>query len=388
MIQTQDLPISIPGALLEEIIDNISSLKDQINEEFENFANYREIWRERLVDAKKITRVDCDNHNKCNVLAVDGAHLTDSDRVNTYSISCCARVGAEGRDYAQSTCFALLPHTADANIISLGLMTMQEIMVAVETVESRPDVLCLIDGSRVASIINIGNFYSTFKNSKIDMLLHKWRQRPDIEPGRTIAKFESRNWFQSYLSDYHIIGSAKMVVSTDLVSAYGYEANDRLDDKAFAAIVLDIGEIIEKKMKKTAPDYFKESLYPYAYEMNDLCQHMAEDTSLNGSPQNFLMDNKSLLSQIVNVYYKPDEIHGVFKLEMNRAFLADRKRLGELLTWWKNGLDTPDIQEPLENFIADKVAKQAVVAAKDLLTNIKRQDLNNDNWGYVQPYRS
>lgn len=380
--------MSIPGSLLAEIVDKISVLKGQINNEYEDFGKGRPVWRERLMLEGKIQMATLTHDNGCKVLAVDGAFLTDSDRINTYVISCCNRVGDAKPDYAQSACFALLPHTADAGTIALGLMTMQEIMLAVETVEEMSGAFCLIDGSRVAALINIVNFYSPYRNQNIEKYLDRWRLEPDSEPGRTIAKFESRNWFETYLRDSHLVAIAKMVVSGSLVAAYAKEALGRLDDKAFASLVLEVGESIEERLKKPARDYFDGSLYPFAEGMNALCNDMAADLSSDPEPAMHLMNPDSLMSQIMHVYYKPDEVHGVCKLEMNRLFLSDRKRLGALLSWLKTDLSIPDILEPVNNFIADRIAKEAVKAGKNMLRSIKRNSLSAGEYIYADSYRS
>jgi hypothetical protein len=94
--------------------------------------------------------------------------------------------------------------------------------------------------------------------------------------------------------------------------------------------------------------------------------------------------------QVFHLYYRPDEIHGVYKIELNKTFLDQEEGVGGLLSWWLQDTSSPDLEEPYRFYVADRFAKQAVTVAKSALKEVARRDMELASWAWYfsQPYRT
>ena len=354
----------LPSAdLTAQLINDAVILSKYLRADFAEVASKRSELREQLMSEGKITRVFNSSKPLDNVCTIDGAHLPENDRASAYSISCALRVGQAAPLSGQTSCLALLPHLPCQDSLSAGLMIMQEILMAVDIIERSPGSFCLIDGSRISALRIINQFYSSLDHD-LPHQLYYWRkqaqQQPDREPGRTLALFESRNWLSPYLSGHRIIGNAKLVTTISLVSRYAPEWVGRFDDKTFASLILEAGEALKPvPLRMPKEPYHIDSSYPYSKEVN------------KSGDQLTIADHPN---QIFHVYYRPDACHGVFKIEMNGAFINNSELFEALLAWWSHELRTPDIQEPYSLYIADRFASEAVSVAKSAIWELARRD--------------
>lgn len=369
----------LPESLIAQLIDNAATLSDHLQHDFANINVKRDQLREQLVAEKMIINVESNFPAAKELYVIDGAHIAEVDRGSAYSIACAVRVGQTLEDNDQSSSLAILPHTPSLTALSSGLMMMQEIMMAVRAVETFPNALCLIDGSRINSIIHVNQFYSGINRDLPDQLGH-WRDQaevfPDREPGKTLAEFERRDWLTPYLMSSRIVGNLKLVTTTTLVEAYMKHWVGRFDDKTFAALVLEAGEALQP-VSLRAPErpYHVNDAYPHFESVNEIGQWL----TITGDPH-----------QIHHLYYRPDAPHGVFKIELNKTFLENEEDVGALLSWWLQDTSAPDLQEPYHFYVADRFAKQAVTVAKNALQEVARRDMALASWAWFfsQPYRT
>lgn len=377
-----DKPVVLPDTLVAQLIENAVTLSNYLQRDFEAIGAQRNALRERLINERKIIRINTSGNPLTNTYAIDGAHLAEIDRASAYSASCAVRVGQANQINDQSSCLAILPHIASLNTISSGLMLMQEIMMAVRIVEEMPDAVSMIDGSRVSAIIAINSLYTGIARD-LPNQLNNWREQsrsePDREPGRTLALFESRDWMTQYLTHPRIVGNLKLVTTTTMISRYMPEWVGRFDDKTFAALVLEDGEALDAiPLQEPEEPYHIAEGYPFYLQLNQR-NGVGDMITRDGSP-----------TRLYHIYYKPDSAHGVFKIEVNETFRADMTLLSGLFSWWWREIQAPDLQEPYSYFIADRFAKEAVSVAKNALKEITRRDALNASWAwfFTQPYRT
>lgn len=371
--------VVLPDTLVAQLIDNAATLTHFLQSDYQAIIALHQELRQRLLDEERIIRIQNNRNSLAKTYAIDGAHIAEVDRASAYSISCAVKVGQANQPNGQSSCLAVMPHVASLNSLSSGLMTMQEIMMAVQTVEEDDDVICLIDGSRISAIIAIQSFYSGISRD-MALQLRNWRENfpsdSTREPGRIIHSFESRNWMTPFLTNSRIIGNLKLVTTNVLVNRYSPQLLGRFDDKTFASIILEAGEAI-KPLPMPPPDepYHIHSSFPFTNEIERINNQLTQ----SNNP-----------SQLFHIYYRPDEMHGVYKIELNLGFLTRTETLGSFFTWFQNELKTPDLQEPYSNFIADRFAKEAVSVAKKALKEITRRDISPDSlaWSFESGYRT
>jgi hypothetical protein len=379
---SDELKIVLPDTLVAQQIDNAATLSAHLQQDFNLIISKRENIRSELISQRKIIRISPDSQPLTHVFAVDGAHLAEIDRASAYSASCAVSVGQEVQPNEQSSCLAILPHVPSLNTLSSTLMMMQEIMMTVKAIESDADSICLIDGSRISTIININSFYAGVQRDMPDQL-SIWRQQssqqPDREPGRTLRLFESKDWLSTYLTNPNIVGNVKLVTTTNLISKYAPAWVGRFDDKTLAALVLEGGEALDDiELPHPEEPYHIHHNYPFYHGVNDK----------NGIGDQLV--NKDNPSQLFHIYYRPHASHGVFKIELNATLLNKPEILSKLFAWWRNELDTPDLEEPYSLYIADKFAKEAVSVAKNALKEITRRDMMSASltWFFTQSYRT
>ncbi len=265
--------VVLPDTLVAQLIDNAATLSGHLQQDFESLSSQRDSIRSELINHKKIIQVNRDSEPIKQYYAIDGAHLAEIDRASAYSVSCAVRVSHDRYLNDQSSCLSILPHIASLNTLSSGLMMIQEIMMAVNTIENDPDAICLVDGSRISAIININSFYSGLQHDMPNQL-NNWRkqaqQDPSREPGHTIVLFESRDWFTPYLTSPQIVGNLKLVTTTTLISQYAPRWEGRFDDKTLAALVLEKGEALTPiALPRPEDPYHINSNFPYYRQIND-----------------------------------------------------------------------------------------------------------------------
>lgn len=372
-------PVVLPDTLVAQLIANAASLSDFLYNDFEQVLSLRQSLRQQMLVENRLIRLNQQHNQITNAYAIDGAHIVEIDRASAYSISCAVKVGQNNQANGQSSCLASLPHVASINSLSSGLMMMQEIMMAVENIENDPNTVSFIDGSRISTIISIESFYSGIARDLANQLTI-WRRnagdQSDREPGRTLRLFESRDWLTPFLTDSRIIGNLKLVTTNILVNQYTPQWIGRLDDKTFASLILEPGEIIEP-IAIQPPDepYHIHNSYPFSRNIREISDSLTRALDPH---------------QIFHIYYRPDENHGVYKIELNQSTLANERFISDVFSWWNSELQAPDLQEPYSYFIADRFAKEAVSVAKNALGEItkRRIDPNSTAWSFLQPYRT
>jgi hypothetical protein len=369
----------LSGGLLAQLIGDAATLSRYLQDDFNEIACRRDQLRARLLAEGQIVTINPDCEPLAQVCTVDGAHLPENDRATAYSASCSLRVGHAPGGYDHSSCLSILPHLPCHSTLSTGLMIMQEIMTTVGGIEKYPEAYCLIDGSRVSALRQINQFYVNL-DQDLPYQLDHWRRlarlQPDRGPGRTLRLFESRDWLSVFLSNDRIIGNAKLVTTISLVSRYAPEWVGRFDDKTFAGLVLEAGEALRPvTLRAPKEPYHIHLSYPRRGEVNAIGD---------------LLTSANHPKQILHLYYRPSAAHGVYKIEMNRTFLARPERVSGLLAWWFREAVAPDIEEPYSIYIADRFASEAVSLAKEALREISRRGEPNNSWAWflTQPHRT
>ena len=257
----------LPETLIAQLIDNAATLGRHLQHDFASMGEKRQVLRQRLLEEEMIFPVCPKVPPLRNLFTIDGAHIAQVDRASAYSIACAVRVGQSLLDNHQASSLAILPHVPCLIQLSAGLMMMHEIMMSVEVVEQFPGATCLIDGSRINSIIHVNQFYSGIQRDLPEQLDH-WRRQaatdPEREPGKTLARFESRDWLTPYLSNPRIIGNLKLVTTTTLIEEYAKHWVGRFDDKTFAALVLKAQEALHPVPTRTPErPYHVSEAYPF-----------------------------------------------------------------------------------------------------------------------------
>ncbi len=371
--------IVLPDTLVAQLIDNAATLNDYLQKEFEVIVKLREPLRKQLIDEGKIMKAIKSDKTLNETFSIDGAENVEVDRANAYSVSCAVCVGKDYTTNEQSSCLALLPHVECLKTLSSGLMMMQEIMITVEACEKHKKAICFIDGSKISMIIRINQFYTGILRDlpgQLDYWRNQGTEAADKEPGKTLLKFESRDWLSEYLLHPRIVGNLKLVTTVTLLEQYAPQWVGKFDDKTLAALILDENEYLKPIALSTPGERFHvRGTYPYSQKIDSIEKQLYSDDSNN---------------QIFHIYYRPRISQGVFKIEANKRFVQSETGLERLFNWWQEETCAPDLLEPYSFVLVDRFAKEGVRVATMALQEITRRSPTDSEWAWylTQPYRT
>lgn len=371
--------IVLPDTLVAQLIDNAATLNDYLQKEFEVIVKQRVPLRKRLIDEGKIMKAVKSDKTLDEIFSIDGAENVEVDRASAYSVSCAVCVGKDYSTNEQSSCLALLPHVECLKTLSSGLMMMQEIMITVEACERNKKAVCFIDGSKISIIIRINQFYTGILRD-LPGQLGFWRKQgieaSEREPGRTLFKFESRDWLTEYLLHPRIIGNLKLVTTVTLLERYAPQLVGKFDDKTLAALVLEENEyLLPVALAKPGEPFHVRGTYPYSQKIDSIEKQLYSDESNH---------------QIFHIYYRPRISQGVFKIEANKRFVQSATGIERLFNWWQYETCAPDLLEPYSFVLVDRFAKEGVRVATMALQEITRRSPTDSEWAWylTQPYRT
>jgi hypothetical protein len=371
--------IVLPDTLVAQLIGNAATLNDYLQQEFAEIIKHRDPLRKRLIEEGMILKANKGDKTFASTFSIDGAENVEVDRANAYSVSCAVCVGTDYTANEQSSCLALLPHVECLKTLSSGLMMMQEIIMTVEACEKNPNAVCFIDGSKISMIIRINQFYTGILRD-LPGQVDYWRKRavefPENEPGKTLQKFESRDWLSEYLLHPRIVGNLKLVTTTTLLEQYIPQWVGKFDDKTLAALVLEENEYLKPvPLPIPSEPFHVRGMYPFFESINSIEKEL------------YSMESNH---QIFHIYYRPRVSHGVFKIEANKRFIRSKTGLERLFNWWQYETCAPDLLEPFSFVLVDKFAKEGVRVAATALHEITRRCPTDSEWAWylTQPYRT
>jgi hypothetical protein len=199
---------------------------------------------------------------------------------------------------------------------------------------------------------------------------------PDKEPGRTILKFESREWLSQYLLHPRIVGNLKLVTSITLLEQYAPQWIGKFDDKTLAALILEENEYLSPvPLPVPGEPFHVKGTYPFSKKIDTVEKELYSNESNH---------------QIFHIYYRPRLSQGVFKIEVNKRFLQSETGIERLFNWWQNETCAPDLLEPYSFVLVDRFAKEGVRVATMALQEITRRSPIQSDWAWylTQPYRT
>lgn len=397
--------VVLPDSLISDLVTQIGDVSKILQQETSILNDRREEIRSRMKESSGDLKLGTlpgfifpvITEPNFHIHAIDGAHIAKSDRGAAYSLSCVVGLSPSGQISRQRICTAVMPHFVGLSSISSGLMTMQEIMMAVELAETSPTSLILIDGSRISAFISINQFYEAMLKDGLDTL-REWRTRASLGKsdgaGTVIDDFESRDWMTPFLSLPNIIGNLKLVTTKSLIKKYARDLLHRFDDQAVANTVLELGEgtfvrfdHLDEKGQKLPPLHItkgsgiaKEDGYPFSEQ----AEKSAELLHAKGP------------GQLIHLYAKVNPIHGVYKIEFNNGLLfqkslgSDSKEiLGKMIQWWGWNTAAIDIMEPYPSYVSDRFVSEAVKVSELALRDILIRESTTDAlWNLGRPYRT
>lgn len=342
----------------------------------ENKENTLSIWKELRNNIDNIIRPKfisdgtikplIGKFNSIDVCAVDGAYVVDSNVLHTECRSLAVCIDYKENVDSYSSIF-FTRHLIEIGDIVAGLMTMQEIILAVK--ESK-EKLVLVDGGRLGAIINLRKLYNSLEVPEIRKMWEVWKNE-NKDPGMIINEFEQKGLFVEYLTSKNIIGISKLVTTRKIADKVFEGIDDalcpkwvnKLDDKIIANLLLNKGEYFEGAYEQSD---FVSSLsweYPFNKDVEDLGLFRNEQYKIN------------------YCFLKLKNNDNCIKLEYNNNFKKEIK-LENIVNWLEDGMCAQDLLEPYLNWAVDKICKEVMsihssVAENMFIYNTDDNELTN-----------
>ena len=312
------------------------------------------------------------------VVAVDGAHVVDSEKGITYLLSAARALSDDQMPVHASQEMLIVPNMTSVDSVGKGLMTMQEIMLAVAAAREHPERLVLTDGGRISALVSLNQFYNVMTASDT-LTLQSWREGESP----IVQAFEREDWLHDFLTLPNIAGLLKLVTTRQVsryLSAQGAQVPS-LDDQGLVNLLIDPGESIlvpyDHKDDRGKPMAVMqvtggEQGFPYAGPLSSYAQSLYDPGDA---------------ACLQHLYARPWPFHGVYKIETSKGI--SKRLFGSLLGWWKEQTLDPSIQEPMLNYLADRFASQAVALSAKAARSMMMHHMEDASFQAISaPYRT
>lgn len=270
--------------------------------------------------------------------AVDGSHATVPAAGATFAAMAAVAV-EEDELTDQDVLVQLMPPVEELETIIGGTRTVMELRLLAKRLRATSSGLFVLDGS----------FYSTLL--EVNRLLVRYAQ--DARPGRMAAWwqpfsqllesfFADEDW-RLVLSSRRVIAHPKQATAADDVAQLAPHLSGTVTDRTLWSTVLEPGEyslpapLIRRDRPHLLTGYRSPTLADFAERRAAIEQGYG---------------------QLYVIYYRPDAIGPAYRIELPAALIA-REPLGAVLATFRSALRISAIQEPLPQFLADAICRQA-----------------------------
>jgi hypothetical protein len=367
-----DVPVDIapaltPAALPAAVLEAITACADACRATLTQLEGDRDRLRERL--ARRIQRAPEGPVRR--LCAVDGTNATVPAAGATFATVAAVAV-EEDVLTDQQVLVRLMPPVEELESILGGVRTMMELRLLAKRVRATTSGLFVLDGS----------FYSALLD--VNRLLVRYAQ--DARGGRELPEWWTP--FRELIEDFFADEDWPLVLSCRRVVAHPKQAT-AADDVALLAPHLS-GTVTDRTLWSTVLDAGECSL-PTPLIKQDRPHLLTGSRVVGGSfgAQRTAIEHG--YGQLYVIYYRPDALGPAYRLELPGALIA-REPLGAVLATFRGALRVHAVQEPLPQFLADAICRQAGRAleatAEGARTTLQNQFGLQLVQRYLGPYRT
>lgn len=331
----------LPGALVEELMDQADGVGDRYIAQLESLRAQREDIRTLLRAGGLLARQnDLPAAEEPTTCGIDGARITEN--LLATDIVAIAAIAVEGltppseQHYWEAPHFETLlrmeHHHANTNRVARGLMIAMELELAVKA----PHGVRFIDNSLATPVIQLNQALAASAESPdltITEALHE-RLQDALEAYRDILS--------NPRSDIAYVGVPKYTSNDEISSEIGVVESG--DDRNLMTLVLEAGEYTTpRRLKRPNSQWHINTanvLRSYGHDLQDLADESCKS-----------------LNDVHILYYRPNNQIPALRLETTTGTANNRYQLATLLSAVWGQCQSARTMEPFPLFIADRMVK-------------------------------
>ncbi len=331
----------LPAALVEEVLNQTTTVGDLLFETFRQVKDERETRRQALSDSKMILSESTLGYPPLpTTCATDGSYAIE--RLLTTDLVAAAAVAVEGltppseaRHWEQprhTTYVEAEVHDMDTATVLRAVMLGNELLLATRA----PHDLVMLDFTLTLPIIYFNQAFT---------------KAPDLPSLKCSKEFLDNcvEYLKAYAailqakrSDKHYIALPKYSTRREIGDAQGWPGAH--DDRGLLTLLLRPGELTK----------------PLTIETPKTAWHI----NVKGAPKHARQEAQDLagtilesLSEIRIFYYKPQEWLPALRVEVANDIAANNHRLATVVQGLKHQCATPGMLEPYPLYLADRTVK-------------------------------
>jgi hypothetical protein len=348
-------PAALPAAVLEAITACADACRDTLT----RLEGDRERLRAAL--ARRINNAPEGPVRR--LCAVDGTNATVPAAGATFAVVAAVAV-EEASLTDQEVLVRLMPPVEELESILGGIRTMMELRLLAKRVRATNSGLFLLDGSFTAALLDVNRLLVRYaQDARGGELAPWWAPFRDL-----IERFFAEEDWPLILSCRRVVAHPKQVsAATDVAQLAPYLAGS-VTDRMLWTTVLEPGEyaLPASLIKQDRPHLLTGSrAVPGLSEQRTAIEHG--------------------YGQLYVIYYRPDATGPAYRLELPAALIA-REPLGAVLATFRGALQVSAVQEPLPQFLADAICRQAGRALEATAEGARTTLQNQFGLALVQRY--
>jgi hypothetical protein len=341
----------LPAALVEEVLDQTSTVAEELLSSFQQVRANRAALREQLARSSLIlTESSLGYPPLPTTCATDGSYAIE--RLLTTDLAAAAAVAVEGLtppseqrhwDLPRHKAFvAAEPHTEDTATILRAVMLGEELALA----SAAPHDLVMIDGTLTLPIIH---FNQALNKAPEATTLHCSAHFLSECPAYLAAYL---SLLRAERSDKHYVALPKYSTRREIGAALGWPPS--YDDRGMLTLLLNAGELTKPHPLEQPRD--REGNITWHLNTGHLPAEIRQEASALAE------EIVSALGAVYVFYYKPHEWLPALRVEVAAGIANNTHRLATVVQGLKHQSATPSMLEPYPIYLADRTVKALVRA--------------------------
>ncbi|HEY7021797.1 MAG TPA: DNA double-strand break repair nuclease NurA [Ktedonobacterales bacterium] len=331
----------LPAALVQEILDQTTTVSTSLLSTFEHLNVERETYRQDMLSHGLILQESSLGYPPLpTTCATDGSY--GIERLLTADLVAAAAVAVEGLTPPSEQRFWEQPrhmtfvkaevHHMETATVLRAVMLGYELMLATRA----PHDLVMLDGTFTLPIIYFNQALNAAPNSQFLSCSQEFLEQSCtyLEAYASLLKSER--------SDKNFIALPKYSTRREIGHLMNWPGEH--DDRGLLTLTLRAGEL-------TRPIALEQPEQEWHLYVSQLPQ------DIRGRAQDLAREIPNLLKQVHVIYYKPHDWLPALRIELSASAATNAQRLASIIQGLKYQCATPGMLEPYPQYLADRTVK-------------------------------
>lgn len=348
----------LPDELLAKILDNVPLTVSKMNSMFDIQDEPILNGIEKLKSCGMVEQLFA-NQYSTSLIAVDGSWVLE--KMTGSDILLAVAVGVEGLTEDKDLTWGenknqyyqwqtALSHNEANSRLGQGVMFLMELSVLAGSQHE----IRIMDGAHFTSILKINSMLSAKEDNAGDEYANALRDFLRETYAKVIPDIP--DIIKAAFNDDHIIALAKYTSSRDIIDAYLYSHEIKVDDRTFMSLGLAEDEYL-KPVPVGQSQQEREKIWD---DLHIICNlEIPEKDALNVELKKAIspITTKNKTSDLYFTYYKPFQDGPAYRVELKKTLADDKERFEQYLLSLKKQIVFPEIREPFPQYLVDLMVK-------------------------------